>query len=177
VFFSGSGPSRQTLLNLGAGTTFTRQFIRQKQFNAMQLEYYSLPLVLDRVMRQQEHPKCSMQQSVVQHLHLLLTTGFGGFPGNERFGCGIWEHDFDNVTSAHKLKEMIRQSLLQSIQENEKRLANVRVELMLRQEEVASGSSGRSVKKRIDITIAGLLQLTNEPFTYKDSFFVGPLSY
>ncbi|MEP7279980.1 MAG: GPW/gp25 family protein [Bacteroidota bacterium] len=143
----------------------------------MQLEYYSLPMALERVMRQQEHPRCSLQQSVTQHLHLLLTTSFGEFPGDENFGCGIWEHDFDNVTSAHKLKELIRQSLLKSIQEQEKRLGNVRVELMILQEEMAEGLNARRVKKRINISVTGVLHSTNEPLVFRDGFFVGPLSY
>jgi len=143
----------------------------------MQLEYYSLPLALDRVMRQQEHPRISLQQSVTQHLHLLLTTSFGEFPGDERFGCSIWDHDFDNVTSAHKLKELIRQSLLKSIQEQEKRLGNVRVELMIVQEELADGPTQRRVKKRINVSISGVLHATNEQLVFRDGFFVGPLSY
>ena len=142
----------------------------------MQLEFYSLPLAVEKIMRQQEHPKCSLQQSVMQNLHLLLTTSYGGLPGDERFGCSIWEHDFDNVTSVHKLKEFIRQSLLEAIQEYEKRLGNVRAEVLMRQEELAS-DDGRIIKKRIDISITGVLKLTNEPFNYRDSFFVGPLSY
>jgi phage baseplate assembly protein W len=143
----------------------------------MRLEYYSLPLALERVMRQQEHPRNNLQQSVTQHLHLLLTTAFGEFPGDERFGCGIWDHDFDNVTSAHKLKELIRQSLLKSIQEQEKRLGHVKVELMIVQEELSEGANARRVKKRISISVTGILHLTNEPLVFRDSFFVGPLSY
>jgi len=143
----------------------------------MQLEFYSLPLVVDRIMHKQEHARCSLQQSVIQHLHLLLITAFGEFPADEGFGCGIWDHDFDNVTSAHKLKEFIRQSLVQSVQLHEKRLGNVRVEILLRQEEVPEGAGGHRVKKKIDITISGILLSTNERFNYRDSFFVGPLSY
>ncbi|HTI07344.1 MAG TPA: GPW/gp25 family protein [Puia sp.] len=143
----------------------------------MQLEFYSLPLVVDRIMHKQEHAKCSLQQSVIQHLHLLLITAFGEFPADEGFGCGIWDHDFDNVTSAHKLKEFIRQSLLQSVQQHEQRLTNVRVEILLRQEEVSEGVDRHRVKKKIDVTITGMLQSTNERLNYRDSFFVGPLSY
>lgn len=143
----------------------------------MQQEYYSLPLNLERVMNKLEHTKVSMQQSVSQHLHLLLTTGFGEFPANEHFGCGIWEYDFDNVTSAHKMKEWIRQSLVEVISQQEKRLTNVRAEVLLRQEEVSDVTAGRRIKKKIDITITGQLGLTNERFTYRDNFFVGPLSY
>ena len=143
----------------------------------MQQEYYSLPLTLDRVMNKQEHPRVSMQQSVSQHLHLLLTTAFGEFPANEDFGCGIWEFDFDNVTSAHKMKEWIRQSLLEVIARQEKRLTNIRVDVLLRQEEVSDQIAGRRIKKKIDVSITGQLGLTNERFNYRDNFFVGPLSY
>src|ERR1700753_3993121 len=122
----------------------------------MQLEFYSLPLNVERIMKKQEHPKVTMQQSVIQHLHLLLTTAFGEFPADERFGCGIWENDFDNVTSAHKLREYIRQTLHQSIQEQEGRLGNVRVDVLLRQEELP-GQGMRNIKKKIDVTITGVL--------------------
>ena len=143
----------------------------------MQLEFYTLPLTVEKIMRKQELPRCSLQQSVMQHLHLLLTTSFGEFPADEVFGCGVWDHDFDIVTSAHKLKEMIRLSLMTSITEQEKRLGNVRVEIVLKQEEVAAFQGGRRIKKKIDITVNAILKLTNERFSYRDSFFVGPLSY
>ena len=143
----------------------------------MQLECYSMPLRLDIIMQKKEHPKCSPQQSVAQQLHLLVTTAFGELSFDNAFGCNIWEHDFDNLTSGHKLKEMIRQSLLQSIQQHEKRLSNVRVEILVRQEELWEYTNARRVKKRMDVTITGVLQLTNEKFSYTDSFFVGPLSY
>ena len=143
----------------------------------MQFEYFTLPLALDDVMRKKKLKKCSPQQSVMQHLHLLLTTAYGEFPGDESFGCGIWDNDFDNVSSAHKVKEMIRQSLLQSIQAKEKRLGNIRVELTIIQEELSDSGGSRNIKKRIDITVTGILQLTNERLQFRDSFFVGPFSY
>ena len=143
----------------------------------MQLQFYSLPFAIEQIMRKQELPKCSLNQSVIQNLHLLTTTAFGEFPADDQFGCSIWDHDFDIVTSAHKLKELIRQSLLQSVQEQEQRLSNVRVEVLMKQEDVPIGDKGRRVKKKIDITITGILKLTNERFAFRDSFFVGPLSY
>lgn len=135
-----------------------------------------LPLDLGKVMRQEEHPKCSLIESVKHHLHLLVTTAFGEFPEDPAFGCGIWEFDFDNLTSAHKLREYIRESLQASVLQHEQRVGNLRVTIGLRQEEVPEQESSR-VKKRIDVTIAGVLVSTNEPFVYRDSFFVGPLSY
>jgi len=139
-------------------------------------DYYTLPLSLDKLIHHYEHTRCTLQQSVMQNLHLLLTTAFGEFPADESFGCGIWDNDFDNLTSAPKIKEHMRQSILQAVLEHEKRLGRVRVELFIQQEELPE-AKGRRVKKRIEITIKGILQLTNEDFTYRDSFFLGPLSY
>jgi len=143
----------------------------------MKSEFYSLPLNVEALMHQKEHPKCSLQQSIAEHLHLIITTAFGELPADEDFGCSIWEYDFDNITSVHKVKELIKQSLLKSVQQYEKRLNNVRLELLIHQEELADITTGRRVKKRIDITATGLLQSTNENFIYTDSFFAGPLSY
>ena len=140
------------------------------------MEYMSLPLDFGKIMRQEEQPRCSLLDSVKHHLHLLVTTAFGEFPEDPGFGCGIWEFDFDNLTSAHKLREYIRESLLQSVQLHEKRVSSVRVTIGLRQEQIPDQDSSR-VKKKIDVTVNGVLSLTNEPFTYRDSFFVGPLSY
>jgi phage baseplate assembly protein W len=143
----------------------------------MQLQYYKLPLQAEAIMRRQEHPKCGLRHSVAQQLHLLITTSFGELPADESFGCNIWEHDFDNLTSSSKMKELIRQSLLLAIEAHEKRLINIQVEVQVRQEEMLSMAKSRQVKKRMDIAVSGVLHLTNEPFHYKDSFFIGPLSY
>ncbi|MEO6670258.1 MAG: GPW/gp25 family protein [Ferruginibacter sp.] len=168
----------------------------------MQFEYYSLPLCLENLILKNSEldkkdpetygfqpeagknekvrkqlAKCSLQQSVIQHVHLLLTTAFGEFPADENFGCGIWEHDFDAVSSAHKVKEAIRQSLLQSIQDKEKRLSNARVELTIVQEEQSEFGGIKSIKKKIDVLVSGTLQVTNERFQFRDTFCVGPLSY
>ena len=143
----------------------------------MNRTFYSLPFDFDALMNQREHSKCSLAQSVEQHLHLILTTAYGELPGEEDFGCSIWEHDFDNTTSGHKLKELIKQSLLKSVKQYEHRLNSVRIELLVREEELTDNMKGRSVKKRIDITITGILHSTNENFIYSDSFYTGPLSY
>ncbi|MFD3000321.1 GPW/gp25 family protein [Pontibacter toksunensis] len=143
----------------------------------MKQQFYTLPLNFAGVMQKKEHPTCTLQQSVAQHLHLIITTAFGELPADERFGCSIWDHDFDNITSTHKIKEYIRQSLLSSIERYEKRLFNVRIDLIIKQEEVGGSIHGCRVKKKISITITGWLLATNEKFMYEDSFFTGPLSY
>lgn len=143
----------------------------------MKNHFYKLPLSFAGIMQKNDHKTCSLQQSIAQHLHLIITTAFGELSIDEDFGCCIWEYDFDNITSSHKIKEFIRESLTEALNRYEKRLAEVRVDLEIGQEEKANQKMGCRVKKKITITITGLLNATNEKFIYEDSIFTGPLSY
>lgn len=140
-------------------------------------EYYSLPLSLDKVLQKQDHPRCTLQQSVHQYLHLIITTAFGEMSNDAGFGSWIWENDFDNVTSNNKIREQIKQSLLHAVQKYETRIQNVKVDILIRQEEQFIKINGRHVKKMMEITISGFLAATREPVVYHDRFFTGPLSY
>jgi phage baseplate assembly protein W len=143
----------------------------------MESNFYSLPLALDQVIQKKELSKCSLPQSVAIHLHLIMTTAFGELHADENFGCSIWEYDFNNITSRHKTKEWIIQSLISSIQQYEKRLSNVHIDLTIRQEEAESVHYNYTMKKKCLTNITGILQATNENFSYQDSFYTGPLSY
>ena len=143
----------------------------------MSLQFYTFPLSPERLMNKQQHPKCRLDQSVASHLHLIITTAFGELPADENFGCSIWENDFDNLTSRHKIKEIIIQSLLISIQKYEPRLSDVKVELSVRQEEIHSEMESSIIKKRFHLTITGNLNSTNQMFSFQDSFYTAPLSY
>jgi phage baseplate assembly protein W len=106
-----------------------------------------------------------------------MTTAFGELSSDENFGCSIWEYDFDNLTTGHKIKELIRESLYDAIGQYEKRLDGVRVDLLVRQEEIAHEVFGYRIKKKLSVTVTGVLRATNEKFTYEDSFYTGPLSH
>lgn len=143
----------------------------------MQFDYYTLPLELGKIIKKQELQKCALKQSVAHHLHLILTTSFGELLCDPGFGNGLWEEDFDNVTYRGKQKESILQSLVRAVNNYEKRLEKIRVQLTVTQEEVSAVTTEARVKKRLDITITGALKATNEFITYRDSFFISPLAY
>jgi phage baseplate assembly protein W len=143
----------------------------------MKQQYYSLPLTPEKIMRKDEHPTCSLAQSVAGHLRLIITTAFGELSSDENFGCSIWEYDFDNLTTGHKVKELIRDSLQSAIDQYEKRLDGVRIDLLVRQEEVAHQVFGYRIKKKLSVTVTGVLRATNEKFRYEDSLYTGPLSH
>ena len=143
----------------------------------MSMKYYSLPLDPECLMQKREHPGCSLKQSVASHLHLIVTTAFGEMQGEREFGNAIWEHDFDNLTTRAKQQELMKESLIKAVRNHEKRLDSVKVEVAVKQEEVAAMAAPSRIKKRLDIHITGRLTATSENIVFRDSFFVSPLSY
>ncbi|HEY4111049.1 GPW/gp25 family protein [Puia sp.] len=157
--------------------------------------FLSLPLQLDKVPQRGLLATCSVRESIAHHIHLLLTTSLGEMASNERFGCGLWDTDFDSLSSRSRLKDQIVQALDEAIRLHEPRLERVRTELQLHQDELnndgvsrrdgmSSGNGGsrgdgmsRRIKNRLDITVSGVLKGTNETIVYRDHFFISPLSY
>lgn len=139
--------------------------------------YYTLPLSLDLILQKQDLPRCSLQQSVYNHIHLILTTAFGEMSNDPNYGCAIWENDFDNLTSNNKIREHIKQSLIKALNQYETRIQNVKIDILIKQEEQQTILTGRHVKKMLYINVQALLLATRETIQYSDRFFTGPLSY
>lgn len=125
----------------------------------------------------EEHKKCSIKDSIAGFLHLLATTYYGECTFDENFGNALWDVDFDNLTSNDKLRSLISDSLNESIQEFEKRLGEVRVEIKLRQETSVLKQNHQIVRKRIDIHVKGKIRQTSEDFFYIESFYIAPISF
>lgn len=126
-------------------------------------------------MQKKEHPRILLKDSVSRVIHLITITHFGELKSDESFGCEIWEFDFENVTNTQLFKEEIRNSLIKTISMHEPRLSQVRVDVQVQQVEYRV--LNRRTKSRITLRVDGVLTKTNEPFTYSEAFFIGPLSY
>ena len=140
-------------------------------------QFLSLPLKTKMLTSSGEHPRCDIKESIVNHIHLITTSYFGECSFDETFGCSIWDVDFDNLESASKLKQIIVESLHESLRIHEKRLTNINVSLRIKQEEVLDNKSSNVIKKKVDIKINGKVKKTNEDFSYVEYFYIGPLSY
>lgn len=138
-------------------------------------EYYRLPLQPGKICLKKEHPKCSPADSVAQMIHLIATTSFGECKHEPTFGCEIWEEDFENIANSQFYRDKLRCSIEAAIEKHEPRLGNVRAEIHL--EQIDYMMLSKRVKSRIRLKLTGTLAKTNEPFTYSDQFFIGPLSY
>lgn len=143
----------------------------------MNAGFLNLPLRLDKLVKGDSLSRCTLQDSIKQHIHLIITTAFGELPHDADFGCSIWSTDFDNLTSANKIRENVKISIQEAVLKYEPRLEKVKVEILIKEEELVTKINGRQVKKRLDVHLHATDLSTNEPFFYQDHFFTGPLSY
>lgn len=139
--------------------------------------YLSLPLQLDKIPTRGLLQTCTERQSIAHHIHLILTTSLGELASNPAFGCGLWDTDFDSLSSRSRLKDNLVQALDEAIRTHEPRLEKIRTDLQLHQDELSAAGVKRRVKNRLDITVSGFLKGTNESIVYQDQFFIAPLSY
>lgn len=139
--------------------------------------YYSIPFDAKTLLSGGRHNTCSLNQSIAHHIHLINTSYFGECTFDETFGCKIWEMDFDNLKTTHRLAGLIQESVLESLKIHEKRLVKIDLKVKLKQEELFVVNDEASIKKRVDLTISGKVRKTNEDFSYVEYFFLAPLSY
>jgi phage baseplate assembly protein W len=139
----------------------------------MSASYYHLPLDLEGILERQQLPRCSVQESIAQHLYLMLTTYFGESRYDTDFGCQVWEQDFEAMTTM-RWKDNVQRSVEESIREYEPRLARARVEVGVSDFELKNVH--QRIRKRLEVKVSAVLYRTDEPFAFQASLFVAPLS-
>jgi phage baseplate assembly protein W len=136
--------------------------------------YYTLPLRLDKLLEQKQHPVCSLEESISQHLYLILTTHFEESRFNATYGCSIWEQDFE-IMSNIKWKDWIRASVTETVLAHEKRLTHPKVKVEIDEFEFVS-TANRRIKRRVGIGIEGLILQTNEKYSFLETIYISPMS-
>ncbi|WP_160716573.1 GPW/gp25 family protein [Chitinophaga solisilvae] len=142
----------------------------------MKGKYYKLPLDFSQILQKRDLEAISLEDSVGQHIHLLITTVLGENKDDPQYGCKWWDNDFDIKASNNEVKEQIENAVKTAITRYEKRLAQIRVVAAVNQEELQV-KAARKMKKKIRVTVSGVLAKNNNPFQYASYFFISPLSY
>jgi phage baseplate assembly protein W len=138
---------------------------------------YKLPLQLSRVIEGQELPTCNLSYSITKNLELIIVTKFGEHRCDPTFGCEIWDLDFELIVSESLWEEKLRKSLLTSITTHEPRLSQIEISVAISDIEKPNFlKQYTEIKKRVDITITGIMHKTGEPFNFKTNLFLSPLS-
>lgn len=139
--------------------------------------YLNIPVRFREITQKGEVQRINSVSSIHNMIHLVITTECGELRHNQGFGCDLRKFDFENIYNLPKFREELRRSLLNSIQSNESRLSDIRVDLQLEQAEVPFKINKRRIKIRITLNITGNIEKTNEMFVHQERFYIGPLSY
>ncbi|MBX0289475.1 GPW/gp25 family protein [Hymenobacter sp. HSC-4F20] len=139
----------------------------------MSNEYYRLPLNFEELLQRQPLARCSVQESIAQHLYLMLTTHFGESRFDPAFGCVVWQQDFEAMTNM-RWKDNVQRSVEQMVAAREPRLEQVKVLVGI--EDFEMKGVNQRIRKRLEVTVRAVLRRTNEPFAFRASLFVAPLS-
>jgi hypothetical protein len=141
----------------------------------MTKEFLQIPLLAGQITRKTELKRCTLYESVAAMMHLIAITHFDENKQDRTFGNELWDYDFETIDNMQALKEKLTESLRMTIISHEKRLTDVKVDIGF--EQVLTTVYNRKVKQKIEITIEGTLRKTNETFSHREEFYIGPLSY
>ncbi|MBU2949238.1 GPW/gp25 family protein [Tamlana agarivorans] len=143
----------------------------------MQHNYYKFPLNATALIQNRSIEKSNIEVSIANYIHLIMTTRFGECHFDPSFGSAIWDVDFNNIGSDNKLRTMVLESLIKSLKTYETRLSNIEFDVHIAQEEINLRREKSRIKKGVSISVNGVIKKINEAFSYKEHFFIAPLSY
>jgi phage baseplate assembly protein W len=139
-------------------------------------KYYSLPLRADLIVQKKQHNSCSLIDSIAQNLHLIISTyrGESAYAADE-YGCSIWDEEFRTQLSI-RWKEELRQSVMNAVEKFEPRLrlSDIKVEII--DHESVNENKNLRIRRKIILSISGIIKKTNEKFNFQKSLFISPLS-
>lgn len=139
--------------------------------------YYKIPLTLSNVLEGNDLPVCNLADSIAKNLELIIMTKYGEHRSDHSFGCGIWELDFEIITSESLWEEKLRQSLIESIKNHEPRLSNVVIAVTITELQKQNYfKQYPEIKKCVDISINAIIKKTGIEFNFDTNLFLSPLS-
>lgn len=138
---------------------------------------YNKPFRLKNILENKDLIETDLGKSISQNIELIIFTRYGEHRHNRSFGCEIWDLDFELIVSETTWEEKFRQSLLRSITEYEPRLYQVEVEINMSEvEKKFSFKNVTEIKKKVDISIRGKMNITGEKYYFNTGLFLSPLS-
>ncbi|MBL4746743.1 MAG: GPW/gp25 family protein [Flavobacteriaceae bacterium] len=141
------------------------------------MNYLKFPLDFSEMLKTDRIKRCSLEESVAQHLMMQITCRYGEVAGRKDFGSDIWELEFAQLVKLHEWEEVVQKSLMHTVTKYEHRLYDVKVNVVLSEVDVDVYSKTYSeIKRKAVIRIAGRLFQTGEIFNFNTSVYVSPLS-
>jgi hypothetical protein len=140
--------------------------------------YYSIPLNTKALIEKQKHPLCEIKESIQMNINLIIKTHFRECRFNSSFGCFIWDKDYSMVTNVSKWKDELKSLMLDSIEKNEPRITNLKINLEMEEAQIWDRFKNQpsKLKHKLTISFSGIIKHLNEPFEHFEYLFFSPLS-
>ena len=142
--------------------------------------YYRLPLRLDLITDSKQLDQepglarelmCSLEESIWNHIYLVLTTPFREVRFEPTFGSAIWDYDLKADTEMNETRwgGEIKNLIEDGIREFEKRLESIKVKIKLNRD------GATDAHRRLTITITGNIRgLNRQGFTFQRDIIIAP---
>ena len=112
------------------------------------------------------------------NINLIIKTHYGENRYDNTYCCLIWNKDYSTITNVSQWKDELKSHMISSIEKNEPRIENVKINLTLEDAEISEKFRDQPVrlKKKIAIQMSGIIKHLNEPFEHYEYLFFSPLS-
>ena len=126
-----------------------------------EMNYLKLPLDLSGALNGQIQ-RCSYEESIAQHLMMLVVSRHGEVEGREDYGSIIWDLEFNQVLKNEDWEDKVRRSL------------EATIELTEVEEDVRNKFP--NARKRVRLWVSGLIVRNDQQFNFNTHLYLSPIS-
>ena len=141
-------------------------------------QYYSLPLDFQAITKKKDIKVCNFYRSIAQNIFIILTTKYGECRFYSDFGSEVWEWDFQHIPNENTWIAQMTNLITKTIVKYETRLYDIKVEMNIKQEEIMDTAKvAFRIKRKMEVVVTGIVKETREPFNFRQSLFLSPISF
>lgn len=139
------------------------------------MNYLKLPLDLSEGLHRQMQ-RCSYEESIAQHIMMLIVSRHGEVEGKEDYGSIIWDLEFNQVLKNADWEEEVRKSLEATITKYESRLKDIHVRAELTEVEEDIRNKYPNARQRVRLWVSGVMNRSDEQFNFSTHLYISPIS-
>lgn len=141
------------------------------------MDFIKIPIDFSQVIKGANLKRCSKEESIAQHLMLIITSRYGEVAGKNDYGSVIWELEFNQLIRIHDWEEEVKTSLMACISKYEKRLKDLEIDVLLSEvDDNFLQTKNSHVRRKASINISANMVGNNIPFHFNTIIYISPLA-
>ncbi|MDY6207111.1 MAG: GPW/gp25 family protein [Prevotella sp.] len=139
------------------------------------MDYLKLPLNFSAALKGQME-RCTYEESIAQHIMMLIVTHYGEMEGKNDYGSVIWDLEYNQMVINNDWEEKVSKSLEKTITDYERRLKDIHVQIALTEVEEEIRNKFSNARRRVKINIKGTLISNGKSFHFGTYLYISPIS-